>query len=154
MIIIYYFFFIISNKQTNNNFLKSTEQEDLTHVTCGSVIKLKHLQSGFRLHSHDIKYGSGSGQQSVTGFSNNDDANSLWVIKGPNEKRCKVGSKIRTGAQIRLQHLKTGRYLHSHLHRSPLSNQQEVSAYGEAGKGDTGKILILDFVFVCFDLNF
>jgi dolichyl-phosphate-mannose--protein O-mannosyl transferase len=51
------------------------------------VIKLKHLASGFRLHSHDIKYGSGSGQQSVTGFPNIDDANSLWVIRGPNEKR-------------------------------------------------------------------
>jgi dolichyl-phosphate-mannose--protein O-mannosyl transferase len=37
-----------------------------------------------------------------------------------------------------MQHLKTGKYLHSHLHRSPLSGNQEVSAYGESGKGDSG----------------
>ena len=33
------------------------------HVTCGSVLKLVHTQSNYRLHSHDVKYGSGSGQQ-------------------------------------------------------------------------------------------
>lgn len=41
---------------------------DYTKVTYGSGIKLQHKQSGFRLHSHQIKWGSGSGQQSVTGF--------------------------------------------------------------------------------------
>ena len=41
---------------------------DYTKVTYGSAIKLQHKQSGFRLHSHQIKWGSGSGQQSVTGF--------------------------------------------------------------------------------------
>ena len=29
-----------------------------------------------RLHSHDLKYGSGSGQQSVTGTDATDDVNS------------------------------------------------------------------------------
>ena len=32
-------------------------------VTCGSVLKLFHYQSNHRLYSHDVKYGSGSGQQ-------------------------------------------------------------------------------------------
>ena len=36
-------------------------------VTCTSMIKLQNLQRGVRLHSHGVKYGSGSGQQSVTG---------------------------------------------------------------------------------------
>jgi len=35
--------------------------------------------------------------------------------------------------QIRLQHLTTGRNLHSHHFTSPLSNSQEVSAFGEQG---------------------
>ena len=39
-----------------------------------------HERTKFRLHSHDVPYGSGSGQQSVTGFPNVDDANSYWVI--------------------------------------------------------------------------
>ncbi len=32
-------------------------------ITCGSTFKLLNQQSGDRLHSHDVKYGSGSGQQ-------------------------------------------------------------------------------------------
>lgn len=46
--------------------------------------------------------------------------------------------KIKNGATIRLQHLNTKKNLHSHLHPSPLTNQQEVSAYGDNGVGDTG----------------
>ncbi len=33
------------------------------YVTCGSVLKLINGRLGVRLHSHDVKYGSGSGQQ-------------------------------------------------------------------------------------------
>ena len=32
-------------------------------VTCGSVLKLQHVKLGVRLHSHEVNYGSGSGQQ-------------------------------------------------------------------------------------------
>lgn len=35
-------------------------------------------------------------------------------------------------------HLDTGKNLHSHLHKSPLSGQQEVSAFGDNTSGDTG----------------
>lgn len=38
-----------------------------------------HEKTKSRLHSHDVPYGSGSGQQSVTGYPNVDDANSYWV---------------------------------------------------------------------------
>lgn len=51
-------------------------------ITCGSVIKLMNVQTKVRLHSHDVKYGSGSGQQSITGMSNSDDVNSHWQILG------------------------------------------------------------------------
>ena len=44
-----------------------------------------------RLHSHDIKYGSGSGQQSVTGSELKEDANSLWTVKGTPKLDCKRG---------------------------------------------------------------
>jgi len=36
------------------------------YVTCGSAFKIKHVDSGTRLHSHAVNYGStggGSGQQ-------------------------------------------------------------------------------------------
>ena len=32
-------------------------------VTCGSSLKLVNVWKNVRLHSHDVKYGSGSGQQ-------------------------------------------------------------------------------------------
>lgn len=54
----------------------------IAQVTCGSVVKLQHTSTGHLLHSHDISYGSGSGQQSVTGFSGENDGNSYWVVRG------------------------------------------------------------------------
>ena len=51
-------------------------------VTCGSVLKLQNVYHKVRLHSHDVKYGSGSGQQSVTGTEVKEDVNSHWAIKG------------------------------------------------------------------------
>ena len=46
----------------------STIEFDLSVVTCGSVIKLQHVATEHRLHSHQVNYGGGSGQQSVTGY--------------------------------------------------------------------------------------
>jgi len=37
-----------------------------------------------------------------------------------------------------VQHAQSGKNLHSHLFAAPISGQQEVSAYGESGFGDTG----------------
>jgi hypothetical protein len=36
---------------------------DHQKVTCSSAVKLTHKATTFKLHSHDVKYGSGSGQQ-------------------------------------------------------------------------------------------
>ena len=45
---------------------------------------------------------------------------------------------VKCGSTIRLVHQTTKRFLHSHLFQSPLSNNQEVSAFGENGIGDDG----------------
>lgn len=109
---------------------------DSSYVTCGSVVKLLNTRHSVRLHSHDVKYGSGSGQQSVTGVDSADDANSYWRIRGKPNKVCQRGEPIQCGEAIRITHMKTGRNLHSHHFSSPLSNHQEVSAFGENGEGD------------------
>ena len=74
-------------------------------VTCGTVLKLIHIDTNIRLHSHDVKYGSGSGQQvsgcttaccsqyvlgtqSVTGVTSADDVNSYWVVKAQHKGQC------------------------------------------------------------------
>lgn len=108
-------------------------------VTCGSVMKLLNIDFNVRLHSHDVKYGTGSGQQSVTGTPLQDDVNSHWIIRGEAGKHCPRGEPVKCGDKIRLTHLQTNKNLHSHFITSPLSGNQEISAYGdEKGSGDTG----------------
>ncbi|KAI5708716.1 hypothetical protein M8J76_001705 [Diaphorina citri] len=72
------------------------------YVTCGSVVKLMNVDYRVRLHSHDVKYGTGSGQQSVTGTEVKEDVNSHWIIKAPTGKTCKRGEPIKCNDIIRL----------------------------------------------------
>ncbi|KAL1337612.1 stromal cell-derived factor 2-like protein [Arachis duranensis] len=108
------------------------------HITYGSVIKLMHEKTKFRLHSHDVPYGSGSGQQSVTGFPNVDDSNSYWIVRPEPGTSAKQGDTIKSGTIIRLQHMRTRKWLHSHLHASPISGNLEVSCFGGESESDTG----------------
>ncbi|KAI8806945.1 MIR motif-containing protein [Cladochytrium replicatum] len=112
-------------------------EEEFSHVTCGSAIKLANVESSYRLHSHSVSYGSGSGQQSVTGFAKGDDPNSYFMVYGTTTSPCIRGEAIECNRKIRLQHVNTKKYLHSHSgHASPLSNNQEVSAYEGNDSGD------------------
>ena len=47
-----------------------TGRFDYYYVTCGSSLKLFNPYHNVRLHSHDVKYGSGSGQQVSLSFFN------------------------------------------------------------------------------------
>lgn len=58
--------------------IKLINSEPVNYITCGSVIKLKNAaKDNVRLHSHDIKYGTGSGQQSVTA-ADRKESSSYW----------------------------------------------------------------------------
>lgn len=35
-------------------------ESELSYVTCGSLVKLLNTRHNVRLHSHDVKYGSGN----------------------------------------------------------------------------------------------
>ncbi|KAG5147639.1 hypothetical protein JHK82_014520 [Glycine max] len=107
-------------------------------VTYGTVLKLMHEKTKFRLHSHDVPYGSGSGQQSVTGFPSVDDSNSYWIVRPEPGTSAKQGDPIKSGTIIRLQHMRTRKWLHSHLHASPISGNLEVSCFGGESESDTG----------------
>ena len=50
---------------------------------------------------------------------------SCCVQKG----ECTQGTPIKSGNKIRLQHMNTRRWLHSHKFPSPLSGNQEVGAH-------------------------
>ncbi|KAI4380989.1 hypothetical protein MLD38_007109 [Melastoma candidum] len=107
-------------------------------ITYGSVLKLMHEKTRVRLHSHDVPYGSGSQQQSVTGFPSVDDSNSYWIVRPQPGTSAKQGALITSGTIIRLQHMVTRKWLHSHLHASPISGNLEVSCYGGETESDTG----------------
>lgn len=108
-------------------------------VTYGSMIKLQHDRTKFRLHSHEVPYGSGSGQQSVTAFPGVEDGNSYWAVKpSSDDESIEQGDVIPNGSIVRLQHMRTRKWLHSHLHPSPISGNLEVSAFGGDDQSDTG----------------
>ncbi|KAJ6732243.1 MIR MOTIF GLYCOSYLTRANSFERASE 39-LIKE PROTEIN-RELATED [Salix purpurea] len=116
----------------------SSSSGSALEITYGSVIKLMHERTKYRLHSHDVPYGSGSGQQSVTGFPSVDDANSYWIVRPQLGVNAKQGDTIESGTIIRLQHMKTRKWLHSHLHASPISSNLEISCFGGENESDTG----------------
>ncbi|CAH8392546.1 unnamed protein product [Eruca vesicaria subsp. sativa] len=76
-------------------------------ITYGSAIKLMHEKTKFCLHSHDVPNGSGSGQQSVTGFPGVVDSNSYWIVKPVPGTTAKQGDAVVGGATVRLQLMKT-----------------------------------------------
>jgi len=84
----------------------------------------------------------------VTFVKNPGTHNTLWWVRPANHpsegeypanQTCQLAEPIPCGTTIRLTHLETMKNLHSHGVKSPLTSQQEVSAYGEGdGKGDGG----------------
>jgi dolichyl-phosphate-mannose--protein O-mannosyl transferase len=64
------------------------------------------------------------------------DSYSVWMLKGPHGKPEDYNrdKPVNNGDIIRLEHLLTKRNLHSHGDRlSPISQQQEVTAWGSNG---------------------
>lgn len=116
-------------------------------VTCGSMIKLESPVTKHRLHSFDVNYGTGSGQQAVVGSSEHNSGQSMWLIRSGRAEGCTRGETIKIGTPIRLQHAGTGKWLHSHLFPSPLTggNHQEVSGFGSSEQSDTGDVWLVEW---------
>ncbi|KII69297.1 Stromal cell-derived factor 2-like protein 1 [Thelohanellus kitauei] len=112
--------------------------EEYKHVTLSSVLKLKSVQSQIYLNSGQLSYQTGSYQQAVTGMMDVSDLNSYWQVLAKDGADTQRGVPIKCGSIVRLKHLGTKKYLHSHQVRSPLTDNQEVSAFGRNGKGDGG----------------
>jgi len=135
-----------SNAETGNN---EMYEGHLEPVTIGSSVKLQHSTTDYLLHSHDINWGSGSGQQSITAYHSFGDANSLWQIYTSSENHTKTyqhAAPIKCNDIIRLFHVTTRKWLHSHNgHRSPISQKQEVTGYGRdishSDSGDNWKVI-------------
>lgn len=126
--------------KSNNLILHSAIKEK--YVTCGSTIKLAHIESGgkFFLMSDERQLQSGSGQQLVTAVASADSHNALWQIReADGAPACDIGKPIKCGDIIRFTHLNTNNNLHTHGIKSPLSKQHEVTGFGNGqGEGDKG----------------
>lgn len=124
-------------------------EEDDKLVTCGSAIKLTHVESGggkYVLYSDEMQANSGSGQQLVTASHNVRSTKGLWQVReGTDDPFCEAGTPVKCGQVIRLFHVETGSNLHTHGIRSPLSSQHEVTGFGQNGQGDRGD----DWKVVC-----
>jgi dolichyl-phosphate-mannose--protein O-mannosyl transferase len=127
--------------------ITSAAADDEDYVTCGSAIKLQQVDSKYYLNSEQKNLNSGSGQQLITFVKDYGTHNTLWWVRPAHHSEateyiddtCQLAEPIRCGTTIRLTHVSTLRNLHSHGVESPLSRQQEVSAYGEGdAKGDAG----------------
>jgi dolichyl-phosphate-mannose--protein O-mannosyl transferase len=127
-----------SRHEDDDGYERSVDHEK---VTCGSAIKLTSVAHGYKLHSHEVQYATGSRQQSVTGFPDSDDSNSYFLVQGSLDEVCQRGQAVKCGQVVRFKHMNTGLYLHSHTHRAPMSGNQEVSAYIGQDSGDHWKLL-------------
>uniref|UniRef100_A0A8D0GM30 Stromal cell derived factor 2 n=1 Tax=Sphenodon punctatus TaxID=8508 RepID=A0A8D0GM30_SPHPU len=127
-----------SNKAKANRSLHLLTQVVIPQLASPLVCSASHgTESGWvALTDFWFSVGSGSGQQSVTGVTAVDDSNSYWRVRGQSSTVCERGTPVKCGQAIRLTHVNTGRNLHSHHFTSPLSGNQEVSAFGEDGEGD------------------
>jgi len=121
----------------NSKFSNKTDHKQL--IKYHNYVKLKHLKTGRRLHSHEYFYchEGGSNQQEVTAHPG-DNSDDLWIIKeADGDTNNRQNQPIKQGMIIRLEHVKTAKNLHSHKLISPITNQQEVTVYGKNGNGNS-----------------
>jgi hypothetical protein len=108
-------------------------------VRYGASIRLRHVGTRGTMRSYPFVSGRmvGSGQDPVTCWDG-PDGDDLWRIKGPHGQAADVRRLgVKDREVIRLEHTVTRKNLHSHAdYPSPVSNQQEVTAFGEMGVGD------------------
>lgn len=97
---------------------------------------------GGLLHSHLNLYPEGSKQQQITAYAHKD-SNNNWQVRHPRNMDHEVNDLteqikyVKDGDIIRLNHILTGRNLHSHPINAPISTKHwEVSAYGNESIGD------------------
>jgi hypothetical protein len=131
-------FFVQAYSAKRPRTLGSAAADRAQRLTVGATLTLSHVWTGRTLHSHPAVYThpGTSGQQQVTAFGGSDH-NDLWRIAGPHGTVAEDGRGLTDGDVVRLRHVATGRHLHSHAGiPSPLTGQQEVTAFGMDGAGD------------------
>lgn len=115
----------------------------------GDIVLRHHSLHECFLHSHAHTYPTGSKQQQVTLYSNKDENNHWRILpawytaqRDGNATKSTPFIPVRHGDIVRLEHIATGTFLHSHPVEPSVSHKDhhfEVSCYGSStqGVGDT-----------------
>lgn len=120
-------------------------------VSFGSAVTLKNQGlNGGLLHSHVQLYPEGSGQQQVTTYHHKDNNNDWFIEHKRWDAPYTEDEELRPlvdGEVIRLVHPQTGRNLHTHEIKAPLTKHKwEVSCYGNDTIGDEKDNWIVEIV--------
>jgi dolichyl-phosphate-mannose--protein O-mannosyl transferase len=86
----------------------------------------------------------------MTAVKETDFNESLFIIKeGLGESQCETGVAIKCNSIVRLEHVLTGKNLHSHNFQSFITESQEVCGFGDNGNGDMND----NFQIICYNSN-
>lgn len=109
-----------------------------------SIIKLQHKATEKVLSSISINYQTGSTQQVVRGSPKEKIslAENFWSIYPIMNETILQGKRLKCGDKLRLRHVNTRKWLHSHSIKSQHEKGYEVSGF--EGPSDEGDVWILD----------
>ncbi|ORX88851.1 PMT-domain-containing protein [Basidiobolus meristosporus CBS 931.73] len=153
-------FFCLRNSGDGNGFMSPEFQSTLSgggigdtpaDVAYGSKVYIRHLNTnGGYLHSHDLFYPTGSKQQQITLYPHRDE-NNWWVITKIEDPEVPYNETelewVKNGDIVRLLHPSTGKRLHSHDVRAPITEAEhhnEVSGYEWGDINDHWRVEIID----------
>ena len=142
------FFNISSCENMSEEDIKSTIESKT--ITYGSSLRIQNTITKFHLSSFGMNWSSGSGLQIITAVESDKEINSLFTIKEGENYPIKInGDPVLCGDIIRLEHVSTGKNLHSHDFKSFVTNSQEACGFGDNGDGDVND----NFRISCYKQN-
>ena len=114
-------------------FCENMSEEDIKStiesktITYGSSLRIQNSITKYHLSSFGMNWSSGSGLQIITAVESDKEINGLFTIKEGETYPMKVnGEPVLCGDVIRLEHVATGKNLHSHDFKSFVTNSQEA----------------------------
>jgi dolichyl-phosphate-mannose--protein O-mannosyl transferase len=116
---------------------------DKTQLSVGyyTLVKLQHFKSSLYLSSLVLQYQNGSNQQVVRGITKGTLAETYWTVFPPlNDTDIPQGRAVDCGSVIRLQHVVTNRWLHSHPIPGHFGSGHEVSGFDGSDSGDNWEL--------------
>lgn len=165
-VVLYLFFFyihfgLLPNEGDGGPFMSSAFRASLNgntiprdieaNVGLGSIVTLRHVETqGGYLHSHNHYYPTGSKQQQITLYPHLD-SNNNWLVEHYNDTTPdNEFVPVTDGMKIRLKHVNSGKRLHSHDEKPPVTErdwQKEASCYGFEGfAGDANDDFVVEIV--------